>query len=363
MVLDKIFTAKAIAIYWNKLLAEQNSAPYFGESIFPAKKKTGLDLKFIKGKSGLPVSLKPSAFDAQAELRDRIGVTAIQTEMPFFREGFKIDERDRQEILRVQDSKDPYAQVVLGNIYNDAKNLIDGALVVPERMRMQLLSPADGSPKILISSGNVSYEYNYDTDGSFAKNNFKALTGKNAWTDYDNSDPISDIEDAQDYIEETTGERPTVLLLNKKTMKDLVNNKKLQSYCLAKAAANGGVVRMTTALVKDYLREELSLEAVVYNKMFNDESGKAQKFYPDNMATLLPSSPLGNTYFGTTPEEADLASTEGANVAVVNTGVAVTVITKNEIPVNTATYASEITLPSFEGMDKVFVISTATAEG
>jgi hypothetical protein len=169
------------------------------------------------------------------------------------------------------------------------------------------------------------------------------------------------IEDAQDYIEETTGERPTVLLLNKKTMKDLVNNKKLQSYCLAKAAANGGVVRMTTQLVKDYLREELNLEAVVYNKMFNDESGTAQKFYPDNMATLLPSSPIGNTYYGTTPEEADLASTSGANVAIVNTGVAVTVITKNEIPVNTATYASEVTLPSFEGMDKVFVISTAPA--
>jgi hypothetical protein len=146
-------------------------------------------------------------------------------------------------------------------------------------------------------------------------------------------------------------------------MKDLVNNKKLQSYCLTKAAANGGVVRMTTALVKDYFREELEVEIVVYNKKYTDETGATQKFYPDDMATLLPSSPIGNTYYGTTPEEADLANKPESNVAVVNTGVAVTVINKNEIPVNTATYASEVTLPSFEGMDKVFVISTSAAAG
>lgn len=362
MIIDKIFTAKAVAAYWNNLLEQQNIAPYFGESLFPAKKKIGLDLKFIKGKGGLPISLKPSAFDAKAEVRDRIGVAAMQTEMPFFRESFLISERDRQDILRIQDISDPAAQTIISNIYNDAKNLIDGANVVPERMRMQLLSPSDGSPKINITNGGLAYEYNYDSDGSFAANNFKKLTGTAAWTNYEKSDPVSDIEDAQDYIERTTGEKPEILLLSKKTMKDLMKNKTLQGYCISKTAASGGTVRMTSGLVRDYFREEFGINIVVYNKMFQDESGTVQKFYPDDMTTLLPSTPVGGTYYGTTPEEADLASTKNADVAVVNTGVAVTVIKKAEIPVNTETVASEIVLPSFEGMDRVFVISTNAVE-
>ena len=362
MVIDKIFTAKAVAAYWNNMLKESNAAPYFGESVFPAKKKIGLDLSFIKGRSGLPVSLKPAAFDAQVEVRDRIGVRGLSTEMPFFRESFLISERDRQDILRIKDLNDPAAQTILTNVYDDANELISGANVVPERMRMQLLSPADGSPKINISYGGVDYEYNYDTDRSFAASNFKKLTGTAAWTDYDKSDPVSDIENAMDYIEQTTGERPAVMLLSKKTMKDLVNNKTIKGYCISVNAARGGAVRMTTELVKTYFREEMGLEIVVYSKKFMDETKTAQSFYPDDMATLIPATPLGNTYYGTTPEEADLSNTPGADVAIVNTGVAVTVLKKAAVPVNVETVASEIVLPSFEGMDKVFVISTNASD-
>lgn len=363
MKLTDIYSAKAVGMYWNTRNEDTNTAPYFGSTLFPSAKKNGLDLKFIKGKSGLPITLKPSAFDAIPDIRDRIGVKAIQTEMPFFREGFTLNETDRQEINRAKDAADPYIQPVLDNIYRDVDNLINGANVVPERMIMQLLSPADGSPKINISADGVVYDYDYDTDGSFKKNQFKKLTGTAVWTDYTNSDPISDIEDAQDYIERQTGVKPTILLLTKKTLKDIAANEKIKSYILAKAAVSGGAVRMTTGLVKQYLAEELGITCVVNEKKFIDETGTAKSFYPDNMATLLPAQTLGNTWYGTTPEESDLMSAANADVAIVNTGVAVTVITPPEIPVKTKTYASEIVLPSFEGMDMVFVISTSSDDG
>ena len=56
-----------------------------------------------------------------------------------------------------------------------------------------------------------------------------------------------------------------------------------------------------------------------------------------------------------TPEEADLAGSGKADVAIVNTGVAITVETTVH-PVNVNTYASEIVLPSFERMDEVAVM-------
>ena len=60
-----------------------------------------------------------------------------------------IKENDEQEIMRIQDSSDPFAQEVLDRIYDDAETLIEGAEVVPERMRMQLLSSETGHPGML----------------------------------------------------------------------------------------------------------------------------------------------------------------------------------------------------------------------
>ena len=88
--------------------------------------------------------MMPSAFDAKATFRDRIGFEKLETEMPFFREGYKIKEKDRQEMLRVQESTDPYAAEVIARVFDDTRDLIDGANVVPERMIMQLLFPEGG---------------------------------------------------------------------------------------------------------------------------------------------------------------------------------------------------------------------------
>ena len=68
----ELFTPRAIAANWEEVAS--NQIPYIGTALFPARKKAGLDLAWIKGSKGLPVSLMPSAFDAKATFRDRIGV-------------------------------------------------------------------------------------------------------------------------------------------------------------------------------------------------------------------------------------------------------------------------------------------------
>ena len=150
MNLREFFTPQTIAANWTEV--QSNRIPYLGEMLFPARKKAGLDLKWLKGSKGLPISLMPSAFDAKATFRDRIGFQKLETEMPFFREGFKIKERDRQELLRIQDSNDPYADEIIARVYDDANALIEGANVVPERMIMQLLFPINGAAGISIKA-------------------------------------------------------------------------------------------------------------------------------------------------------------------------------------------------------------------
>lgn len=351
MNLHDFFDARTIAAYWTEYAS--NQVPYLGRGLFTLRKKMGLDLKWIKGHKGLPVTLMPSTFDAKARFRERIGVARVQTEMPFFREGYLIKEIDRQEILRVQESGDPYAQSTLANIFNDVASLIDGAAVVRERMRMQLLAPLDGHPGISIVANGVDYTYNYDPDGSFAANNFLALQGNDVWSN-PASNPLEDIREAQETIEEKTGTKPTIMILSRKTFNYLLKNEVIRSAILAQnLTAN---IFMTDAIVMNVFSTLLGVQIIVYNKMYISDDKNAAQFYPDGMVTLIPAGPLGSTWFGTTPEEAEqrLGSPD-VITQIVDLGVAITTI-KIPHPVNIETLASQIVLPSFERMDEVFVL-------
>lgn len=352
MRLTDVFSAKTIAARWTE--AASNRIEYLGEGLFPAKKKQGLDLKWIRGHKGLPVSLMPSNFDAKSTLRSREGFKIDETEMAFFRESMLVKEADEQEIMRVQDSEDPYARDVLNRIYDDVNTLVEGAQVVPERMRMQLLCPdVDGSPKILIAADGKQYSYNYDTDGSYAANNYKALSGTSAWSDHDNADPMADLEAALEAVEALTGGRPSIALMTRATFNHMKANAKVRNYVLAQnATAN---IMMTDARLKELISTELGLSVILYNKQYKDEAGQIHKFYQDGFVTLLPSGALGSTWYGVTPEERTLQGSGEANVSIVNTGVAVAVKV-TEDPVNTKTTVSEIVLPSYERMDETYVL-------
>lgn len=352
MRITEIFSAKAVASHWTETAS--NRIPYLGLGFFPEKKKMGLDLKWIRGHKGLPVSLAPSNFDAKSTLRSREGFKFTETEMAFFRESMLVKEADEQEIMRVKDANDPYAADVISRIFDDTNTLLAGAEVVAERMRMQLLCPEDGSPKIHIADNGVNYAYNYDVDGTYKEKNFLELaTDADKWSDHENSDPMADITAGQDAVEAETGVRPSIALMSRATFNHIKANAKVRAAILAQnATAN---VLMNDARVKELFKTELGVTIAVYTKQYLDEEGVAHKFYLDGFCTLLPEGALGNTWRGVTPEERTLLGNDKADVSVVSNGVAITVTVTTD-PVNTKTTVSEIVLPSFERMAETYVI-------
>ena len=351
MDLREIFTPAAVAANWTEVAS--NQIPYLGATLFPARKKAGLDLSWLKGSRGLPVSLMPSAFDAKATFRDRIGFDKLETEMPFFREGFKIKERDRQEMLRVQETTDPYAEEVLARIFDDARNLIDGANVVPERMIMQLLFPDGGNCGIAIKANGVDYTYNYDPDGSWKTSNYTALTSTALWTAPTTADPFAAFKTVKDAIRAKTGDELTAAIMNTYTFNLMTATDAMKNRYLSTSGISLGY--LTDAEAKAVVQGTSGLQVAVYDKQYKDESGVAHSFVPDGYVCLIPSGNLGNTWYGTTPEEADLQGSNSAEVSIVNTGVAISRQIQNH-PVNINTFASEIVLPSFERMDSVGVL-------
>lgn len=352
MLFDGLFTPAALAANWTENAS--NRIPYLGEGLFPARKQAGLDLKWIKGSKGIPVSLMPSAFDAKATFRDRIGVSKVETEMPFFREGFKIKERDRQDILRAQSANDPYANAAIARTFDDSNNLIEGALVVGERERMQLLFPENGNVGITIKANGVDYTYDYDPDDAWKTSNYFAIASAYTWDKPSTADPFSDIQTAKDAISASVGSDLRIAIMNSYTFRYLRTNAMIKNRYLSKSGAAFGY--LTDPEIIAILKDTSDLDGIVlYDKQYKDESGVAHKFVPNGYVALLPTGAVGETCYGTTPEEADLMGKGVAPVQIVETGIALTQETTVN-PVNVNTFASEIVLPSYERMDEVAVL-------
>lgn len=360
--LGEAFTARALGVAWNNYQQTLGTAPYLGRSFFGTDKKIGLDLRFIKGRKGLPVALKASNFDAKAPLRDAIGFKDIQNEMPFFRESYMVTEKDEQEYAKYLEAENSeLANQVLREIMKNPMDLVLGADVVPERMIWQLMAPADGIPKIdVVVDGGERYVIDYTTDNGVAykSKNYIQLEGTSMWSDSANATPIQDIVDAQEQHKENTGEVLSTYVMNQQTWKQVVNAEDTKKQVLGSIAYQSGI-RLKDSDVKAYLLDNYGITVLVYNKLYIGEDGASHKFIPDGVVSAIAgtASSLGTVWYGTTPEErsGDLAK---GTLSIVNTGVSIYTYT-TEHPVNTHCVVSEIVLPSYENMDSVFVMKVS----
>lgn len=348
-------SSSALASYYETI--ESNRIPFLGEGLFPVDKKMGLKLEWIKGYESLPIALMPSAFDTKPTLRDRGGVSSESTKMPFFREAMRLGEEDRQQLLMfLEANNNAYARQLITRIYDDTKSLIDGAMIIPEIMRMKLLT--DGAFTIASPSDSgifASYAYNYDPAGTWAAANTTVLTSTDVWSDHANADPVGDIL----AIKRTASRKGITLtraIIGYDTWLDLVSCAKVK-LAINPVAATAANVVLTDDQIRTYLENMTKTKIQIYDKMYKSQDKTDQYFYPTSgQMTLLPDGGLGKTWYGTTPEEADLMSGNTlAQVAIVNTGVAVST-EKIALPVNIINWVSEIVLPSFENMEKVFNI-------
>ena len=345
MSIFDLVKAPEIAAYWNAM--EENRAPFLGDTLFPSMKKLGLNLSWIKGGSGAPVELKLSAFDVKAVPRPRIGVEKISTEMPFFKESMYIDEELRQELNKLVESQNTVLiDTILNRIFDDQKTLLDSAAVSRERMRMMLLTTGT----IALASNGQAYEYDYGIADSQKK------TPDTPW-DNENADVIGDIRDWQDQIELETGVKPTRAICDNRTWSWILKNKAIIKTIYALSDGN---TYLSTARLKQYLMDELDLEVVVYSKKFKDSTGATVPYIANGTFVLFPEGDLGNTWFGTTPEESDLMTSNAVdNVAIVDTGVAITTM-RHDDPVNVETKVTQICLPSFPVADRIIIADVMT---
>lgn len=353
--IGEVYDSAAVAVHVKN--DKSNAIPYLGTAFWPNKRKASIDLKWIKTANGLPVSLAPSNFDAKATIRARKGFGINKQEMAFFRESMVVSEHDRIELAKLSDCTSPFVQDVVNNIFNDTKTLVDGADVVPERMRMQLLFPETGGPSIYIATDGVVYQYNYDVDGNWAKNNRKVLSGTRLWANTHTAQPLEDLR----MIIENADEPIKYLIMSQAELNLFMACDSVKEALLAQNTT--AHVMMTADVAKKLISNTFpGVEVLVYKKKYKDESGKTHAFVPDGFVACIPEGKLGNTWFGMTPEELAKMEAQDVDVTILPSGVAVVVMTKYDSTMQTTTVVSETLLPSYERMDSVYLLCTGTID-
>ena len=332
-------TSSNLVSYWNTMnLAETDAL--LGDELFPSQQKLGLNLDWIKGASGLPVVLKPSAYDVAALKRDRIGFEEVRTKMPFFKESVMVDEELRQNLNMVAESgNQAYIDMINNRIFDDEMGLLRGARAQRERMRMSLLTTGG----ITISANGQNYDYDYGLA------QYQQKTSD--WSDPD-TDVITDIRTWQDAVEEKTGTRPTRAVCRQQVMAYLYKNNLIRNAIWG----NDSTAPTSREKVRQYIKAETNLTIVEYEKQFIDEAGQTKKYVPADTFVMFPEGSLGTGWFGTTPEQSDLMTGSAANVTIADVGVAVTTMKKYD-PVNVDTKVSMIYLPSFERIPEILIAS------
>lgn len=347
MLYDAI-TSNAIKAYFTEVYKPVNT---IARSLFPIQHKIGIKLAWIKGTKGLTPSLAPSAFDAKATLRSRDGIKITETQMPYFKEGIRLSETDRQELLFLGDSiNSPLRDRVIGEFFDDATELLRAANYVPERMVYQLLFPENGIPGISFAENGVNYTYAYG-DQAWKDGHYVALSGTALWSAPSTADPLKDISAMNKKLLNTYGSKVRYLIMNSNTFSLIAATNAIKNLFVL-ANGNTPAMALLPAQVSELIRRATGCDVIVNDDVYVDENGVNQGYVPDGMVAFVPDGALGTMFRATTPEEADLIGKADVDVAIVDSGVAIK--TKTEFdPVEKVVIASQIVLPSYERIDSV----------
>ena len=340
----ELVTSSNLVAYW---LEKDLNNVTVGDQLFPFKKEIGIKLDWIKGANNQPVGLRLSAYDSKSIRRDRQGIEKVETEMPFFKESMVVDEQMRQQLnTLLQTNNKALIKSIIARIFDDEIKLIKAAYETVERVRMQLLTTGT----ISLSSNGQSYTYDYGMPAANKR------TVQTSWSAA-NADPIKDITDAQN-VARQNGYKLTRAMCNSNCLNALINNTAIKNRLYVLAQGN---ITITVDEIRRYIEQTTGIVIYVNDNGYVNESGVFTTYLADDVFVLMPDGPLGETHFGTTPEESDLMTgATDAEVSLVNNSVAVTT-SKQIDPVNVETKVSMVMLPSFEMADGVFIIDTTAA--
>lgn len=344
MKLQDFINSQEIALYMKELPVEAT----IDRALFPDKKINGTKLQQAKGAKQKAVALRQSTFDVAAKLRAlNASVTVKTTDIPFFKEAVGIDEETRRNIINAMNANNQdLVDAVLDQVYEGQANLIKGAEIVAKKMRASVIQ----NGKLLFTSddGDIIVDY------GVPDNHRITLTSTDKWTD-PSADIVGDIKAYQKIMTDENYPKPNILLCTETTFDNTI----VKNSAITAAIRNSNVntlMILSQANYVQFMKEVLGMSVVFEEDTtyVPYEGATPIPYYDNGKITLMSGTTLGNTIYGTTPEEFDKQSGSGKlDTTIVGTGTAVTTMVKED-PVTVDTKVSVMPIVSFDRADEVF---------
>ena len=340
MNFEDIFNQKTLIDYSSNFTYK----PFLGDQLFPNMKTADLKVAFNELDTLMPVVASVHGFDTKAEIGSREGFAQLEMEKILIKRQLPI----REELLinLTNPRTNSEFQQLIGQLFDDVRKLTMGVLARCEAMKMEMLATG----KITIDENEVNVTLDYEVPATHKE----TLSDTDLWSDYENSDPISDIMTWTQTIIDDTGITPRYALTSSKVASILRQHPKVQS------AINGAnyAGKLVTLSDVNALLGSLELPTIAtYDEQYRKETHNKSKpyeqkrYFPVDTFVIFPEENLGNGVFGDTPESR-LLTRKGFDVSSIG-NVTITRYS-TEDPANEWTKATGLFVPTFPAYKNVF---------
>ena len=264
------------------------------EAMFPAVFSNTFDINTFGSLDGGAVEiLQSSQLDADVMFRDWDLKTTTKGDKQFFREGMKLDEKRRKELLEILNTNN---QSIIAsyseNIFNKfaGKNgFLGSARAIAAYTASQFLSTAKVT---FVDENGGGQTINYRLADKYKE----TLAGTNIWSAA-TAKPLEDLERWKETVEEGGG-NVEIALMSKATYNAL------KKHDTVKALFKNTIVTVTPALIKSTIEDVIGMTILIWDEKI--KVGKTTKnVFPDNIVTLIPNGQLGVMEYGPTPTKTD----------------------------------------------------------
>lgn len=357
-----IVTTREIKDFVDRSAVIKNKKPHILEKFFPIQDRRTLTVEWLKRKVTLSRVLNASTFDSDVPLRGYKGIESAKTQMAYFNEGQMVGENDLEKLHDVMQMNPNSPSVIefIRQTFERFTELINGAYDTPEYMRAGLLTNASFVASQANEFGGAQlYSYNYDIDGSWAASHITTLTGPDAWSDIDNSNPLADIDNMAQKVSQK-GLRIVEMIMGTTTYTQFRNNSRVRALVAKIPNIIGITPEVLDSIITQYVGYSIKITVDDESYMNTDDTTKF--YYPQaGCVTFICKPVLGTTYFGLTPEEIAKDSREGQNLDVTRLERGIVISTEwKKKPVQKTLICSMITLPTFDFMDAVYNLKWET---
>lgn len=253
----------------------------------PSVQVDDLMYRFSRGGGSLLEAAPYQAYDTEATIAGREGVTRVTGELPPIKRKIRLGEYERLRQRHATNSE------VTDALMTDSETITRQIATRVEKARADALVTGE---VVINENGMVATV-------DFGRTSAHEVTAGTAWSNTGSATPLTDLLAWRDTYVDTNGEDPGVILTSRKVVGYLLRNAEIRVLA--------GSLAGSPAIVSEaQLEAVLSVHGLppisVYDAKYKS-GGVATRFIPEDKLLFLPSDPseLGGTFWGTTVEALD----------------------------------------------------------